>query len=228
MRTHAAPRMASSNASGTWMTPILRLSDSTYTGRAGSKLCERREEPGIERFLRRLRIAGKVAQQRAAVTRELLQVQHLRTLVAQRGEQPALARTREAAHDDIAQSRRGAWPVTQRRAGARSDSRRRAAWPSSRFRSAHARATRCACRRASNTRRAPNRGALPRNASRGCVRYCARPARHPACARRTRTPASAACRQPCARRRSARAGSPRPAHDRCANSAGLRTSMRSG
>jgi len=36
--SHAALRMTSSNASGTWMTPILRLSDSTYTGRAGSKL----------------------------------------------------------------------------------------------------------------------------------------------------------------------------------------------
>jgi hypothetical protein len=89
------------------MTPILRLSDSTYTGRGLIEALERREEPGVERFLRRLRVAGQVAQQRAAMTRELLQIQHLRTLVAQRGEQPALARTCETAHDDIAQTRRG-------------------------------------------------------------------------------------------------------------------------
>ncbi len=70
------------------------------------EVLQRREQSGIEALLRWLRIAGKIAQQRAAVTREVLQIQDLRTFVAQRGEQPALARTRETTHDHKAQSRR--------------------------------------------------------------------------------------------------------------------------
>ena len=120
--------------------PILRLSDSTNTGRAGSKRSSAIEQLRLERLLRRLRVAGKVAQQRAAVPRELLEVEHLRALVAQRGEQAALAGAGQAADDDEVEPRGQPSAAPRRRAGATSGSRRRAAPRASRFRSAHARA----------------------------------------------------------------------------------------
>src|SRR5712671_5724335 len=45
----------------------------------------------VEHLLRRLRIPRKLTQQRAAVAGEALQIQHLRALCSERGEEPALA-----------------------------------------------------------------------------------------------------------------------------------------
>src|SRR5258708_2877049 len=51
----------------------------------------------VEHLLRRLRIARKLTEQRAAVAGEVLQIQHLRALCRERGEEPALAAAGRAA-----------------------------------------------------------------------------------------------------------------------------------
>ena len=92
----------------------------------------------VERLLRRLRVAGQVAEQRSAMPRELLEVEHLRTFGGERGEQPALARTGEPA-DDLVAERAGQRRAASRRRGAGTrDSRRRAVRRASRSRSARA------------------------------------------------------------------------------------------
>ncbi len=99
---------------------------------------ERREHLRLEPLLRRLRIAGQVAQQRTAVLRQVLEVEHLRAGGGQRGQQPALARPGEAADDDVAKARRQRRRARRRRGVATSGSRPRAAPRASRSAAARA------------------------------------------------------------------------------------------
>src|SRR5439155_2633144 len=57
----------------------------------GVEALQRAPYQAVEHLLRRLRIARKLTEQRAAVAREALQIQHLRALCGERGEEPALA-----------------------------------------------------------------------------------------------------------------------------------------
>src|SRR5207245_5443073 len=58
----------------------------------------------VEHLLRRLRLAREIAEQRAAVAGEALQVQHLRALRRKRGKQTAFAAAGRAAHHPKTQS----------------------------------------------------------------------------------------------------------------------------
>src|SRR5436309_7137464 len=54
-------------------------------------MLQRAPHQAVEHLLRGLRLARKLAEQRAAVAGEALQIQHLRALRRKRGEEPALA-----------------------------------------------------------------------------------------------------------------------------------------
>ena len=75
-------------------------------GTARIEAQERRGELALEPFLRRLRLARKVAQQRAAMLRQRFEVEHLQALGRECVEKSALAGACEAAHDLEAQPRR--------------------------------------------------------------------------------------------------------------------------
>src|SRR5712691_9030567 len=57
----------------------------------GVEALQRAPYQAVKHLLRRLRIVRKLAEQRAAVAGEALQIQHLRALCRERGEEPALA-----------------------------------------------------------------------------------------------------------------------------------------
>ena len=104
--THGLAHIASSNSCGTCSTPIFLLSDSTYTGRAGSRAAQALPQQALEHLLSGLRRVRQVAQYRPAVGGQPLEVEHLRAEVLQRGQQPALAGTGEAAQHPTAQAPR--------------------------------------------------------------------------------------------------------------------------
>src|SRR5207244_9269868 len=64
----------------------------------GIEMLQRAPHQAVEHLLRGLRLARKLAEQRAAVAGEALQVEHLRALCRERGEEPALAAPGGAAH----------------------------------------------------------------------------------------------------------------------------------
>jgi hypothetical protein len=72
----------------------------------GVERTKRCRDGGLEGFLRGLRDTGKFAQQRAAVTRDCLEVERLCAFRRQRSEEPALARAGEAAQDHEPKTRR--------------------------------------------------------------------------------------------------------------------------
>jgi hypothetical protein len=63
---------------------------------------ERGHELTVERFLRRLRKIGQVSQQRSAMTRHRLEVEHLRPFAGERPDEPALPGACEAADNLVA------------------------------------------------------------------------------------------------------------------------------
>src|SRR5712692_5198557 len=67
-------------------------------GARGIETLQRAPHQAVEHLLRRLRLARKLAEQRAAVAGEALQIEHLRALCRERGEQAALAAPGGAAH----------------------------------------------------------------------------------------------------------------------------------
>jgi hypothetical protein len=60
---------------------------------------ERGEELALEHLLRRLRIVGQIAQQRAAMLRKAFEIQHLSAFGGNRLDQPRFAGSRQAADD---------------------------------------------------------------------------------------------------------------------------------
>ena len=75
-------RMRASSASGICTLPIRRLSDSTNTGRARIEPRQRVEELALEPLLRRLRVAGQIAEERPAMPRDAFEIEGLRADVA--------------------------------------------------------------------------------------------------------------------------------------------------
>ena len=67
---------------------------------------QRFDELALERLLRGLRIDGEVAEQRSAMARNALEIEHLRAFVGERGDQAALAGAREPADDAIVEVQR--------------------------------------------------------------------------------------------------------------------------
>src|ERR1041385_94128 len=61
-------------------------------------MLQRAPHQTVEHLLRGLRLARKLAEQRAAVAGESLQIQHLRALCRERGEEATLAAPGGAAH----------------------------------------------------------------------------------------------------------------------------------
>src|SRR5882672_4764059 len=72
----------------------------------GIETLHRAPHQAVEHLLRGLRLARKLAEQRTAVAGEALQIEHLRALCRERGEQPALAAAGRAAHDPEAEALR--------------------------------------------------------------------------------------------------------------------------
>jgi hypothetical protein len=99
MRSPGAPRMASSSASGTCRRPILRLSASTKTGPRRVQRRQSRQQLRFESLLRRLRLPGQVAQHRALVRGQFLEVQDLPAARGDGFQKAALAAASGAADD---------------------------------------------------------------------------------------------------------------------------------